>query len=195
MIVAAFLTSALALPLLSAPQGMHVESHITFSKFLSMEQRILLVGGDPAWVGVFRSAGLKAFGALTEDQPGATARHAVSDPKDLSFLANQFQALYWLHPNNFGASGLIWLAESTRLLQFGGYLIFNEEHYPDWPVWMVYQSWDRMPFRLGPLVIYKKRSNGHHRQRGSYEQGRRPFLSVDQGRVNRAYRSSRRSAA
>lgn len=184
MINALFLVTALALPALGFTPTKMEQSHVTFSKFLKLEQRILLVGGNPQFVELFRENGLKAFGALTEDQPGVTPYHIVTEPKDIGFKKEVFQAVYWLHKNMFGASGLVFLDEATRLIQVGGYLLFDDEQYTEWPSWMhTMPWWDRMPFRLGTLVIYQKRK----RAGGSHGQGKRSVYFMDKGRTDRAH--------
>lgn len=159
-----FLACALALPLLSfahmktfAPMNEDMPSHITLAHFLKQEKRILLVGGDPYYVTIFRKAGLKAYGALTEDRAGVTPYHIVTEPKTIGFVDQAFQAVYWFQKNPFGSSGLMWLAEATRLVEVGGFLVFPPDPYPDWIEWLRHRPFDRMPFKMNGFIIYQKR--------------------------------------
>lgn len=170
-----FLCSALALPGLGAvhyaPFGGKAGARVVrLAEFqtgawlnwkrgpFSASPRVLLAGGNPGWVRVFRAEGWNAFGALTDDDPrGATSWHAVTDPGHLSFLSESVQAVFWLRANALRTLDHAILLEVIRLVTPQGYLIFNEETYPDWPTLLIFMGWEPTFFHWHSLDIWQKK--------------------------------------
>lgn len=169
MILEAFLICALAAPAVPFKHsGSLPNPYVSFAHFLTNQQRMLLVGGEPGAVTIMRNVGLKAFGALTDDHPGVTPYHAVADPGKLPFKTGLFHAVYWSHKNSNQEVYYEALLDALRLIQADGLFLFDDDEYPYWPIFMKSRNWVQVPFRLGQFSIWERRDmpDIHKRQRG-----------------------------
>lgn len=123
--------------------------------------KFLFVGNDPAFVRVFRDHGLKAFGALTDDWPGITAWHAVTNTDYISFQSRIFYMVYVLQNNPLNDTCFDLLKEAVRLTAPEGLVVFNETAYEDWPAMLRHWNWERLPFLWGDFAMWKRPVNGN----------------------------------
>jgi hypothetical protein len=124
------------------------------------DRRILLVGGTPKAVNIFREAGLRAFGALVDDHPGVTPFHAVSDAGNLAFQSGMFHSVYWSLENPLQETMFRELLDALRLVEAGGLFLFDDKEYPYWPGYMKGRNWVRVCFRLAQFSIWERRDIG-----------------------------------
>lgn len=123
---------------------------------LHISGRVLVVGGDPVWVNMFRRYGIKAFGALTDDAPGATIFHVLADADLLPFAGESFEAVHWRQPSFKGESNFKELSSVIAVIEHAGYLIFTSGDYPDWPDQLKAFGWSKVPILWSGMSIWQK---------------------------------------
>lgn len=165
MIPEAFLVCALAVQPVFVAEQPPVSSHLihnlthtpAFIRFFQKDRRkVLVVAGMASVVRDLRKRGYWAFGAYTYDGLGLTKYHAVMEPWKMAFQENAFHSVYWLHPNHFKSSFVESLIQVIPLVAIEGFLMFDEELYPDWKPFLIYMAWTKLPFREGTLSIWQK---------------------------------------
>lgn len=122
----------------------------------NQKANLLVVGGNPEWVNILRQEGFKAFGALTDDRPGITPYHAVTNAGSMSFLSRVFNIVIWVSANPLREVGYEWIKEAVRLTEPGGFIVFNERHYEEWPKMLRHWNWERLPIVFGHLSIWQR---------------------------------------
>lgn len=178
MVLEAFLACALAAsPLLAFPKGdigppehplRLITQSASFLGYLThREPLVLIVGGDAKAVLLMRDAGIKAFGALTQDQP-ATMFHAVTDPGQLSFQPRHFHQVYWSHPKyDFYDPGYEWLIDAIKLVEPRGFFLFDEEEMLSWGMWLRQRNWEKLPFSMGRYSIWQNKNSEDYFKRSA----------------------------
>lgn len=177
MIGALFLVSAMSMPMLASNHPILPAKHATsFARFMRAERKVLIVGGSPGVIAVFRAQGLQAFGALTEDGP-AGRYHAIGNAGFLPFLSYTFQSVYWNAPNPARDPFFFELVDVLRLIEPGGLFLFDDEINQSWPVWMKGRGWARVPWRVGRYSVWERMYNGDHHRTGGVRGHGREFKS------------------
>jgi hypothetical protein len=131
-------------------------SHRFLSKGDRSKGNVLLSGGDPVRVTLLRMEGVEAFGALTLDRPYGTKYHAVGDAGALPFTDGVFRVIYWLDQNPTRDVFYAALKDALILLESGGFLVFDEQNYPEWPKLLRHWKYEPLPLVFGRLSIWQK---------------------------------------
>ena len=137
----------------------------SFYTLASQSGNILVVGGDPAYVLWMRQKGHAAFGALTDDWPGTTVYHAVSESGSLAFQTRTFSSVWIRMKNPSNDPGFHQLLEAVRVTMSGGFILFDPEDFPLWITWLKIRRWEALPFRMRGYQIWKGPSDGDYNKR------------------------------
>lgn len=122
-------------------------------------ERYLFVGSNPEWVDEIRWAGFQAFGVLSKGKLGATPWHVVAKEGAMPFALDSMRAVYWQNENPNNASQLNELIDVIRLVEPGGFFLFDEDVFTYWPL-VLARTWERLEYKVGPLNIWKRKDNG-----------------------------------
>jgi hypothetical protein len=194
MIAEAFLTCALAAPPTNFHRPEPIHNQRLFQEIVAEYRRVLFVGGDPGAVKEFRKQGLKVFGAMILDAPGATRWHIVADPGLLAFDDLTFHQVRWLERNiwyNVDPNYLMLvLGDALRTVEPHGYFMFDKDEYRLWPALLDRWHWELMPFTLNSLVVYKKPYYGDYLLRPKTRGMLNPWLNQDED--TKIHRNNRR---
>lgn len=122
--------------------------------------KVLMVGGEPSLVQIFRDHGVAAFGALTDDIPGSTVWHGVMNAEFLAFQSRIFHMVFWLQSNPVHDTQFDSIKEAVRMVIPKGFLLYDDDQYEDWGALLRNWGWERLPFTWGLAIWQRPENNG-----------------------------------